>query len=104
MSDYSVDLGALRADARKWGEWADELGAIYVPYVEVQIFGTAVSVDNVHSAFAEGLRTLRDYVESGRAEFEGIAVALRRSAATYAENDNELSVDARRVTLRMGLE
>lgn len=104
MSDYSVDLEALRADARKWGEWTDELGAIYVPYVEAQIFGTAVSVDNVHSAFAEGLQTLRDYVESGRAEFEGIAVALRRSAATYAENDNELSVDARRVTLRIGLE
>jgi hypothetical protein len=103
MSDYSVDVEALASDARRWDEWADELEAITPPHPDPTVFGTVVGAQEVYKAFASGLDTLRSYIDSGHAEFAGIAEALRRSAALYATNDSELSVDARRMAYRTGL-
>ncbi len=105
MSDYSVDVSALQADARTWTAWADELERIEerVPYVDNAIFGTVLGVDTVYTAFTKGLQTLRAYIDSGHTEFAGIADALGRSASAYAENDSELSVDAWRTARRLGI-
>lgn len=106
MSDYAVDLEALRSDARRWIAWADDLAGIgeLVPWgIDAAIFGSIVGVDGVHRAVTDGLVTLRRYVESGHAEFAGIAEALVRSADIYAANDGELSADARRTAQRFGL-
>jgi hypothetical protein len=103
MSDYSVDVEALASDARIWEGWAEELEEIAPPYPDATAFGTVVGAQEVYRAFVSGLDTLRSYIESGHAEFAGIAEALRRSAALYTTNDSELSVDARRMIYRTGL-
>lgn len=106
MNDYSVDPGALNDDARVWLHWADELGSIreVLPWaIDQSVFGTVAGVDRVCTTFNDGLATLRAYIETGEAEFEGIATALRKAASTYADNDAELHVDAMMLGRRVGL-
>jgi hypothetical protein len=102
VSAKSVEIEAIRTEAKKWGKIADamsdistdvknldlEFTAFLLPVLGIYAIGGAVDAAVMHSAYGDFYDQLKHLAHDAVTEFERTRKALNRIADAYEQNED----------------
>jgi len=85
--EFLVNPDSLDKDAKVWTEWSGDLAAIAesIPTIDVLAFSILPNAAQVAAAYGKVGTALKNSIDSGVLQFDGIALTLTTSAKAYSE-------------------